>query len=72
MRNEEYLTFMSKLLPIDVLITEKMSLFLFVTRETAANGARSTIIMCLSDVVSMILGAEIQGKRVLEMVRMVR
>ena len=72
MRNEDYLTFMSKLLPIDVPITEKMSLFLFVTRETAANGARSTIIVCLSDVVSMTLGAEIQGKRVLEMVRMVR
>lgn len=42
-RNEEYFMFMNKLLLFDVLITDKMFLFLFVTHEIAANGIRSTI-----------------------------
>lgn len=53
---------MNKLLLIDVLITEKMFLFLFVTHEIAANSTRLTIIKYLSDVVSIIPGVEIQGK----------
>ena len=61
-KNEEYFMFMIRLLPIGVLITDKMSLFLFVTHGITANSTRLTLIKYLSDVVSTIPGVEIQGK----------
>lgn len=42
-RNEEYFMLMHKLLLFDVLITDRLFLFLFVTHEIAPNGTRSTM-----------------------------
>ena len=57
--------FKNKLWRIDVLITDKMCLFLFVAHEIAGSSMRLTIIKYWSNVVFVIPGVEIQG-RVLE------
>lgn len=64
MRNEERFTFTNKLSLVDVPISENVFLFHFVTHEIAVSGTRLTIIQCSRDVVSTILGVEIQGQKV--------